>query len=339
MVTRGNTAPMFYRILARFPPNVSFSFAYVSGVKKQLSYAETSKKPMIDLIICVDNAHRWHTSNLERNQSDYSAFQFFGSKFITTYQEHFGANVFFNTLIPIEKENVLIKYGVVSTKDLIMDLTDWRHLYLAGRLHKPVEFIKCPSTKIQNALDHNLQSAVHAALLLLPEKFTDFDFFYKIASLSYSGDFRMIFGENPNKVRNIVQPQMENFKTMYAPTLKKLERYVNFPIDHYVCSQDVSQKAILHHLNSLPKWPIRRIVARHSIGRNRQDTEDILINLSKSSNCKRVVEKSLNDIVWQSSISQSVKNIPTAGLEKAVRYSWAKVLKMFGDPGHKRQRE
>ena len=284
---------------------------------------------MIDLVLCVDNAHRWHTMNLEKNQSDYSAFQFFGAKFITQYQEQFGANVFFNTLVPIERENVLIKYGVVSTKDLIEDLVDWKHLYLAGRLHKPVEIVKTPSSsKIQNAMEQNLESAVHAALLLLPEKFTDYDFFYKIASLSYNGDFRMIFGENKNKVNNIVRPQMENFKILYGPTLRKMKNYVHFPIDDFVCMQDLSQKAILHHLNNLPKWPIRRIAARHSVGRNRHDTEDILQNLAKSSNYKKVVERSFNDIVWHSSITQSIKNIPTAGLEKAVRYSWAKIVKM-----------
>ena len=32
----------------------------------------------------------------------------------------------------------LIKYGVVSTRTLYDDLTNWKTLYLSGRMHKPV---------------------------------------------------------------------------------------------------------------------------------------------------------------------------------------------------------
>lgn len=174
MLTKGNTAPMFYRILSRFPPNITFCFAYGSGVKQQLGQdAAQKKRNMIDLIYTVDNAHRWHASNLERNPDHYSGLKYLGSNFIAKYQESFGAKVFFNTLIPIPEEDIIIKYGVVCTKDLLDDLTTWSNLYLAGRLHKPVEIIRPASgSKIQNAIDTNLRAAVHAALLLLPEKFT-----------------------------------------------------------------------------------------------------------------------------------------------------------------------
>ncbi|XP_065074823.1 phosphatidate cytidylyltransferase, mitochondrial [Ochlerotatus camptorhynchus] len=334
MLSKGNTAPMFYRILSRFPPNVTFCFAYGSGVKQQLGYdASQKKKNMIDLIYTVDNAHRWHASNLERNPEHYSGLKHLGSNFIAKYQESFGAKVFFNTLIPIPEEDVIIKYGVVCTKDLLDDLNTWSNLYLAGRLHKPVEIIRTASgSKIQNAINSNLRAAVHAALLMLPEKFTEFELFREISNLSYAGDFRMIFGENKDKVNNIVRPQLEGFRNLYAPTLSQLQHVLSLPLensDNSVCIQDQSEKTVLYHLNHLPKWPVRRIVYKQTKGRYRQDTEDILTAVSKSSNYRELVSQSLRAIVWQSSVKQSIKNIPSAGVTKSIKYSWTKALKTF----------
>lgn len=334
MLSKGNTAPMFYRILSRFPPNVTFCFAYGSGVKQQLGHdAVQKKKNMIDLIFTVDNAHRWHASNLERNPEHYSGLKHLGSSFIAKYQESFGAKVFFNTLIPIPEEDVMIKYGVVCTKDLLDDLTTWSNLYLAGRLHKPVEIIRPASgSRFQNAIDSNLRAAVHAALLLLPEKFTEFELYREISNLSYAGDFRMIFGENKDKVNNIVRPQVEGFRNLYAPIFSNFQHVLSLPpenSDNSVCIQDQSEKTILYHLNYLPKWPIRRIVYRQTKGRYRQDTEDILTAVSKASNYRELVSQSLRSIVWQSSVKQSIKNIPSAGVAKSIKYSWAKALKTF----------
>ena len=35
----------------------------------------------------------------------------------------------------------MIKYGVVSIDKLCKDLIDWETLYIAGRMHKPVNII------------------------------------------------------------------------------------------------------------------------------------------------------------------------------------------------------
>lgn len=356
MLTRGNVRPLYYKILSKFPPNFSLCFAYGSGVKPQVGYGysgatgsssnknkndsdTTAKKPkMIDLMFAVENPYQWHSQNILQNPSHYSFMRHLGSNFIARFQEHYGARVYCNTLIPIEDDNnnsLLIKYGVISTKNLIEDLLDWRHLYIAGRMQKPVEIIREPnSSKVQNALQLNLQSAIHSALLLLPKEFSEFEFYCMITSLSYNGDFRMIFGENKNKVQNIVKPQIENFRNLYAPVLEVFKSILNYSLvgDEYQAGkwqQDKSSIIILQHLNQLPKWPIRRIVREWNHGRYRSDTEDVLRAVACSPRCEELVKKSFADIVWHSSVTQSIKNIPTAGIQKSLSYAWSKALKTF----------
>lgn len=351
MLTKGNVKPFYYRILSKFPQG-SFCFAYGSGVKKQVGYdelhppsnvqkaapkADPPKKPsMIDLLFTVENPYQWHAQNMLKNPNHYSALSHFGSNFITRYQESYAAKVYCNTLVPVEDDsNIMIKYGVISTKDLIVDLLDWRDLYVAGRLQKPVEIIKEPtSSKVQNALDLNLQSTFRSALLLLPKEFSEFELYCAIANLSYNGDFRMIFGENKNKVPNIVQPQIENFRNLYGPTVSLFRTVLDYPkmddgSSDAMCRQDKSPAVILQHLNLLPKFPIRRIVREWNRGKYRMDTEDVLRAVAGSPTYQDIVRKSLADIVWQSSVKQSIKNIPTAGFQKSLSYSWSKALKTF----------
>lgn len=345
----GNIKPFYYRILSKFPP-CSFGFAYGSGVKKQIGYqdedikaniqkkqppkpSQPKKQVMLDLLFMVDNPYQWHSQNMLQNPSHYSAISVFGSNFVARYQEfRYGAKVYFNTLVPLEEDsNLLIKYGVISQKDLIVDLLDWRDLYAAGRMQKPVEIIRQPtSSRVQNALELNLQSAVRAALLVLPKEFTEFEFYCAITNLSYSGDFRMIFGENKNKVQNIVKPQMESFRNLYAPIVEVFRNVLDYPTSSDVlCRQDKSPLVILQHLNQMPKYPVRRIVRDWNNGRYRMDTEDVLRAIACSPKYQKMVQKSLTDIVWQSSVKQSIKNIPTAGLSKSINYSWSKALKTF----------
>lgn len=328
--------PIYARILSRFPQNFTFCFAYGSAVKKQL----TNKKPqenMIDLIYCVDNPINWHEFNMKMNSSHYSALKYLGHGFIAKYQENFGAKVYYNTLVPIE--GVLIKYGVISTKDLVTDLLEWSDLYIAGRLHKPVEIIqKTTNQDLETALQLNLQSAVHTALLILPDTFTEYEFYYALSNLSYLGDFRMTFGENRNKVENIVKPQLLNFRNLYSPFIRTLHDYVDFPMlqvpegDREVCSecsQDVSPLARLHHLNQLPRWPQKALTRFWNRGNLRQDTEDVLRAIAYDPDCNLILQKCIGEIVWKSSVSQSLKGILTAGLWKSVKYSSRKIKKMF----------
>lgn len=325
--------PIYFNLLSRFPQNFSFCFAYGSGVKAQQT--ANAAKSMIDLVYCVDDAFKWHESNLKMNPEDYSSLRYMGHNFIANLQENSGAKVYFNTLVPID--NAIIKYGVVSTKDLITDLLDWSDLYLAGRLHKPVEIlIPSKNSDLSTSLQMNLQSAVHAALLILPDCFTEYEFYHAISQLSYSGDFRMIIGENKNKVENIVRPQIMGFRNLYTPFLTHLGDYVDFPMlraseseNCLICRQDTSPYARLHHLNQLPKWPLKALTKYWNKGNFKQDTEDVLRSIAHDPDCSNVVQTCINNIVLLSSIKQSLKGIVTAGLGKSVIYSSKKIVKMF----------
>jgi translocator assembly and maintenance protein 41 len=110
------------------------------------------------------------------------------------------------------------------------DLEEWETLYLAGRLQKPVSILR-QDAKLGLASKMNLENAIRVALLMLPDRFTEEELFLKIAGLSYRGDFRMLFGENPHKVYNIVYAQMvlfinliikDGFREKYDPVISDL---------------------------------------------------------------------------------------------------------------------
>ena len=82
----------------------------------------------------------------------------------------------------------LLKYGVISTADFLTDLTQWKWLYISGRLHKPVQFLTSCQDHISSALQQNLQSAILCALLLLCKHEVErLNLYTTIAGLSFLG--------------------------------------------------------------------------------------------------------------------------------------------------------
>ncbi|KAH8417804.1 hypothetical protein KR222_006120 [Zaprionus bogoriensis] len=331
---------VYRRTVTRFPlGNVSYMFAYGSAVKQQVGYESVSPKPnsVIDLIFCVRDSLGFHAENIHRHASHYSALQHFGARFVTQYQERLGASVYFNTLVPLEDLGLTIKYGVVSEDHLVEDLLNWRHLYLAGRLQKPVTDLMTLSDhpRLRSALDQNLQSAARTALLMLPEQFTAYELFHAIAGLSYKGDFRMIFGENKQKVHNIVSPQLSEFFALYQPAMRQLSEHMAVNMHGQepgtrkpaiVFEQDKSREATRFHLRNLP-LELRRRLQRNAASRG--DYEDVIEHLSLTPTLPKIVQVSVNDIVWRSSITQSLKNIASAGILKSLVYSYRKARKTF----------
>ncbi|XP_053456387.1 phosphatidate cytidylyltransferase, mitochondrial isoform X3 [Nycticebus coucang] len=210
----------FRKILSHFPEELSLAFAYGSGVYRQAGPNSDQKNAMMDFVFTVDDPVGWHSKNLKKNRSHYSLLKFLGPRIITSIQNNYGAGVYYNSLVRCDGR--LIKYGVISTSILIEDLLNWNNLYVAGRLQKPVKIVAMnENVSLRSALDKNLRSAVTAAFLMLPESFSEDDLFVEIAGLSYSGDFRMVVGEDKTKVLNIVKPNIAHFRELYGSILQE----------------------------------------------------------------------------------------------------------------------
>ncbi|ELU03060.1 hypothetical protein CAPTEDRAFT_92307 [Capitella teleta] len=327
-VHRLATSGIFKQIMRHFPQkNKTFAFAYGSGVFQQQGHNDKSAN-MLDFIFAVDDPQEWHKQNMARNPKHYSFLRYLGSHNVANIQQCYGAGVYFNTLVPCEGR--LIKYGVISTDALINDLLDWDTLYLSGRLHKPVLTLHRSShSQLGSALISNLQSALHLSLLLLPDTFSEEELYTTITGLSYAGDFRMTVGEDKNKVRNIVKPNMPHFKGLYTPVIQQLTDHLHWNESRALFQQSVSAESRCYHLNLLPKMLVYGLVnKRNADGRNR-DAEDILRGLASDSDCEDELKGALEDIVKESSWTQSVKGIFTAGFMKSVQYSASKLKKMW----------
>jgi translocator assembly and maintenance protein 41 len=318
----------FRQILKHFPQkNTSFVFAYGSGVFQQQGHKDVSKN-MLDFIFVVDNPQEWHRKNLARNPKHYSFLKYLGAHNVANIQERFGAKVYFNTLVPCESR--LIKYGVISTESLINDLLDWDTLYVSGRLHKPVLTLhRGGNNQLGPALISNLQSALHMALLQLPDSFSEEELFTTITGLSYAGDFRMTVGEDKNKVRNIVKPNMAHFRELYSPVLQQLSEHLQWNEGRALFKQSLSAETRCFHLNLLPKYIVYGLVNQCNADGRHRDAEDVLRGLASDSDCEDELRNALEGIVKQSSWSQSIKGIFTAGLFKSIRYSANKLKKML----------
>ncbi|XP_056590866.1 phosphatidate cytidylyltransferase, mitochondrial isoform X1 [Triplophysa dalaica] len=323
-----NSSVFYRRILSLFPQDISLAFAYGSAVFRQTGTSQGQVgKNMLDFIFAVDDPVTWHTKNLIENRKHYSLLKYLGPKQISNIQNDHGAGIYFNTLVPAD--NRVIKYGVMSTDTLMDDLFNWKTLYVAGRLHKPVRILlQNDSGKLRAALVGNLKSAVIASFLMLPESFSEEDLFLQIAGLSYSGDFRMVIGEDKSKVSNIVKDNMPHFRKLYNNILQDCPHVVYKPQQGRL-EVDKSPEGQFTQLMALPRTlqqQITRLV--DPPGKNR-DVEEILLQVAQDPDCGSVVQHGISSIVKTSSITQSVKGIATAGLVKTVSYSVKKLQKMW----------
>ncbi|KAJ3413111.1 Mitochondrial translocator assembly and maintenance protein 41 [Chytridiales sp. JEL 0842] len=346
------------KILEDFNAPVRFAAGYGSGVLKQDGYddfGDAQSGPMVDLIFAVTHSEHWHSLNLRQNRAHYSLYGALGAKSVSVLQDTIGGRIYYNPNVIINGKRV--KYGVISMDSLLKDLTEWDSLYVAGRMQKPLKILRGDS-RIKLANDLNLLNAARVALLSLPEQFTQEDFFKTIVSISYTGDFRMIFGENPKKIQNIVSAQLPHLQALYTPPLSLLKNVSmppeGFPADPTsTIKQDMDPKVRAGMLLALPKRT-QFLVCNYHQQRKTDDyklgmytdmllnktigltldipgTEgyDLAIQVVSSPDVKLNIKKALAEIIRLPAFAQSVKGIITAGPSKSVAYVGEKLSKRF----------
>ena len=148
---------------------------------------------------------------------------------ITDYVQCSGTKLYYNPNVKFKgcEHGRTYKYGIIHEKDLLNDLNNWSDMFVAARLQKPVLEIyrDDPDNVYDLAFERNKRSALALAILQMPKsEFTLMDIFISLTSLSYKGDIRMLFkAEDPNKVKNIVEPNFSHFVDYYAPFIDQLE--------------------------------------------------------------------------------------------------------------------
>ncbi len=316
------------------------AFAYGSGVFKQTG--NVSKNNVTDFVLVVEDSADWHRENLTKNPSDYTGIlRLCGANAIADLQDKVGAKLFFNTLIPFE--DGLIKYGVINRSSLIADLLDWECLYAAGRLQKPVRFVEKDSSardhELNLGLRMNLKNALHTAMLLLPERFTEERLYHTLCGLSYTGDFRMVVGgEDKDKVSKIASGSLPHLQELYSAELARMNEYLlvsgeysneEGSITLKEFHQDMSPRGRHFHLTMLPKNMQEFLVREWNRDGRWYDVEDVLRSVAYDRDCDKLIESCLKFIVMQPAIVQAAKGILTAGPTKTIRYSSKKVMKML----------
>ncbi|CAD6890418.1 unnamed protein product [Tilletia controversa] len=287
-----------------FPPTpIQFAFAYGSGVFPQVqagpehavrplaSRSEPQKGKMVDLILAVNHPQHWHAMNMQHFPQHYSRMaRLAGAGYLLRKVQHAGAGVWYHPYVQLNGE--LAKYGVIDIDRLCKDLLDWDTLYVSGRMHKPVALL-LSHPRVRLAQQVNLSSALRTSLLLMPETFSEVELFTRIASLSYTGDFRMQVpgAENVNKVRNIVLGQRHSFRRLYGGLIRSLGTLEvrEGREDRFLLRQENSPQRRLEHLIRLP-LNLRRHIQAHYTSQPQLDPAFLKLSLSKESEKLRRVE-------------------------------------------------
>ena len=331
----------YERLLKRFPPKINFAFAYGSGFFQQKNNEDVSEK-MLDFIFVVEDSFKWHTENLKSNNDHYAlAGKLSSSETVHNWMDKSGAGVHFNT--GILEQGRKIKYGVISEENLVKDLKNWETLYISGRLHKPVHVIRHDfehSPQLLTSLKHNLASCLATSLLLLPDSFTEKDLYLTITGLSYMGDVRMGIAEDQNKISNIVEANLIGFRNLYTPLLNSFSEIgvensqqrdlLHWNQQNNMLIQDKTPANIHDLVQQLPRNLIFEMCCAYDReAKHIRDIDEIAKSMAKYPDVSELIRTALNNIVSQSSKSQTLKNMATVGPLEAVKYSSQKISKMI----------
>jgi len=297
-------------------PAHDLAFGYGSGVFAQTATTTTatpaSPLPMLDLIFSVPCAASFHSQNMKSFPDHYPIIpRLLPAKAIAHIQRDYGAGMWFNPLVNVPASSRQIKYGVISTPDLLEDLKEWKYLYVAGRMHKPIGVIST-SDDITAAMSTNHLAGLAAGFLTLPAGTTTTTaaLFASIASLSYTGDPRMSAGaEDPNKVQNLVggAGQRARWTALYKPHLQALEAQGIIGLD--------GEKVSWDHANVKARRDLLGLLPAKVSEATRGEATAVAVTQAMAS------------VVARTARGQSVKGVFTAGLSRSLVYAAEKFKK------------
>lgn len=221
--------------------NIIPAYGYGSGFIHQSGYKSDTKKSL-DLIFVVDDIKKWNKKNFIANKKDYSKYTKAVFKITPKFILKSNTSVIYNVVTSKYEHD--FKYGLIEKEDFLRDLYNWHHFYICGRTQKPIYTIK-GDEELDEAIKYNRKIALISSLIILnKEKISLDELLEQICKLSYQGDVRTLFVENPNKIKNIVKGSKQALMDIYS-----LDEYIK--IDGEVVF--VNLKKVYEDIGILPK--------------------------------------------------------------------------------------
>lgn len=285
-------------------PKAEAAFGYGSGIFKQVGY-NTQSRPQKDVIFLVNNLKEWHLENMEMNPKDYSMIgRIHLSKAPIERIKGLNKITYFSQ---IKDGDYSYKYGVIEESDFLHNLNTWDNMFIAGRFQKPVVEIHS-NEEVNKAIEYDRECALRIACLLTQSETTVKELLIELCGLSYMGDTRMIFAENPNKVKNIVEGSFEVLKDIYINPRSYLHVYmdgVNARVNH---------KQILQEIEFLPSALVDYLA---SVNTDLSNVKMVRANIKEYIKGKNRAE----------SFAQTLDGFRTNGVMRSIPYALAKVKK------------
>lgn len=311
-------------------PECEHVLAYGSAVLRAASVTNT--KSALDILCVVENVQEWHETNVHRNPSHYaSQMRVIGSQGIVKVSRVVGCGTHYNARL-FDARGEPFKYGVASVEDVVRDLERWEYLFVAGRMQKPHETM-LTSAAVRDAQRVNVRNAANAALLTLPESFSELDFHRALVRLSYDGDVRFLFAaEDDKKVERIASANGDAMRDMYADTVTELGDALDASSSTWW--QDKSPSALRARLEALPVTvrammsAATRVRVGEGVESSKRWAADVCAALSDDQ--ERVgstTRACLRQIVRTSSLRQAVAGLLGTSPTKTVAYVGAKFYK------------
>jgi len=282
---------------------------YGSGIIPQDKNDPNDKKEL-DLIIVVDDLEAWLIENMKLHPEEFTAASLKYFKKATLANLEKGAPIIYFSRAMYQGQ--YIKRGIISKKQFLASCHNRSSSYVPFRLEKVTELIKCDDKEIYNALVYDHRITLMLALLMLSKEEQNlYDLITCICTMSFLGDFRMkIHCEDPNKIKNIVNKQLQYFCEDYSQVNENY--YAMVDEDRFVINYD----RIKEDFEILPE-KIRVLLEPYNL-----DGTDIF-------NVRKELERFFIKESKRENFPQMLKGIQTTGVKKSLVYGLRKLKKGF----------